>query len=31
MPVVVRTRDYDTTLYAELVGTVKKPKGLYPE
>jgi DNA helicase HerA-like ATPase len=31
MPVVVRTRDYDATLYAELAGTVKKPKGLYPE
>jgi DNA helicase HerA-like ATPase len=31
MPVVVRTRDYDATLYAELAGTQKKPKGLYPE
>jgi hypothetical protein len=31
MPVVVRTRDYDTALYAELVGTARKPKGLYPE
>jgi DNA helicase HerA-like ATPase len=31
MPVVVRTRDYDAKLYAELAGTVKKPKGLYPE
>jgi DNA helicase HerA-like ATPase len=31
MPVVVRTRDYDATLYAELAGTAKKPKGLYPD
>jgi DNA helicase HerA-like ATPase len=31
MPVVVRTRDYDAQLYAELAGTRKKPKGLYPE
>jgi DNA helicase HerA-like ATPase len=31
MPVVVRTRDYDSKLYADLAGTVKKPKGLYPE
>jgi DNA helicase HerA-like ATPase len=31
MPVVVRTRDYDTALYEELAGTKKKPKGLYPE
>ncbi|MGD0174938.1 MAG: ATP-binding protein [Anaerolineales bacterium] len=31
MPVVVRTRDYDTALYEELAGAKKKPKGLYPE
>jgi DNA helicase HerA-like ATPase len=31
MPVVVRTRDYDAALYAELAGVQKKPKGLYPE
>jgi len=31
MPVVVRTRDYDAKLYAELAGAQKKPKGLYPE
>jgi hypothetical protein len=31
MPVVVRTRDYDAALYAELAGAQKKPKGLYPE
>ena len=31
MPVVVRTRDYDTALYEELAGTKKKSKGLYPE
>jgi DNA helicase HerA-like ATPase len=31
MPVVVRTRDYDAALYAELAGAKKKPKGLYPE
>jgi DNA helicase HerA-like ATPase len=31
MPVVVRARDYDAALYAELAGAQKKPKGLYPE
>jgi uncharacterized protein len=31
MPVVVKTREYDNTLYEELVSVRKKPKTLYPD